>query len=57
MYQWQVSFINLSLFFCPPLFFGGGGGGGEVGLKFITGAMGKSRAEIQGIYRPQIVGT
>ena len=52
--KWQVSFINLSLFF-PPLFFLEGGG--EVGLKFITGAMGKSRAEIQGIYRPQILGT
>ena len=55
MYQWQVSFINLSLFFVPLFFLEGGGG--EVGLKFITGAMGKSRAEIQGIYRPQILGT
>ena len=34
--------MNLSLSF---LFFWG-----EVGLKLITGAMGKSRAEIQGIY-------
>ena len=47
----------ISLFLFSPLFFlEGGGGGGEVGLKFITGAMGKSRAEIQGIYRPQILG-
>ena len=52
--KWQVSFINLFLF-PPPLFFLEGWG--EVGLKFITGAMGKSRAEIQGIYRPQILGT
>ena len=30
MYQWQVSFINLSLFFVPLFFLEGGGGGGGV---------------------------